>query len=110
MARAEVEAMLLQNGKQALPVVWVPPRRVDDYRRQGFKTLDSIFPPGSEGRPPNWKPEPPKTPPLPPGGTASTHGVAPLSTSDHAAQGKGGKGLHDFHSDLGCICAMERSA
>ena len=34
MARAEVEAMLLQNGKQALPVVWVPPRRVDDYRRQ----------------------------------------------------------------------------
>ena len=60
---------------------------------QGFKTLDSIFPPGSEGRPPNWKPEPPKTPPSPPGDSA--HDVAPLSTSDPMAQGKSGKGLHD---------------
>lgn len=43
MAREEAGTMLMQDGKQALPVVWVPKSRIDEYRAQGFRTLENLL-------------------------------------------------------------------
>lgn len=43
MARQEAGTMLMQDGKQALPVVWVQKTRIDEYRAQGFRTLENLL-------------------------------------------------------------------
>ena len=43
MAREEAGTMQMQDGKQALPVVWVQKSRIAEYRAQGFRTLENLL-------------------------------------------------------------------
>lgn len=43
MAREEAGTMMMQDGKQALPVVWVQKSRINEYRAQGFRTLENLL-------------------------------------------------------------------
>ena len=82
MARHDASTTALQDGKQALPVVWVPNAKVDDYRRQGFRTLDSFF--SDRGLP---KPRQQQQHPVPPDATIATNEIGmDLDTSRDMAR------------------------